>query len=168
MVLAGRILERISLNIFGDGKNSIHIKVSLAVASYPEDKKEKGMALVELADQLLSKAKEGGGNQVCSSVVSNKATGPIAKNSDIYCLKEKISKLTKRATQSLIETTFAFAKTVELKDQYPVEHVEMVVRYATQILQDMNLPNKVELIKEAAMLHDLGKVGISEIGRAHV
>jgi len=85
------------------------------------------------------------------------------QTSDVQFLKEKITKLTKRANQSLIEAVFAFAKTIIVKDHYTGEHAEKTVYYATEIARELNLPKeKIELIKQAAMLHDLGKVGISE------
>jgi HD-GYP domain-containing protein (c-di-GMP phosphodiesterase class II) len=57
----------------------------------------------------------------------------------------------------------AFAKALGLKDFYTGEHVEKTVHYAVRISQKLNFPkDKVELIRQAAMLHDLGKVGISD------
>jgi HD-GYP domain-containing protein (c-di-GMP phosphodiesterase class II) len=89
--------------------------------------------------------------------------GTVKKNSDINSLKEKIGKLTSRASQSLIEETLAFAKTIELKDHYTGKHAGITVSYAAKISRELDLSNdKIELIKEAAMLHDLGKVGIAE------
>jgi len=58
---------------------------------------------------------------------------------------------------------FAFAKTIELKDHYTGEHVEKTVQYAVAIAEGLSLPAyEVEKIREAAILHDLGKIGISE------
>ena len=43
------------------------------------------------------------------------------------------------------------------------ETVEKTVHYATEIARALNLPlEDVECIKQASMLHDLGKIGISE------
>jgi putative nucleotidyltransferase with HDIG domain len=62
-----------------------------------------------------------------------------------------------------MEAIFAFAKTIELKDHYTGEHVENTVKYATEIAKALGLSrDETELVKQAAMLHDLGKVGISE------
>jgi len=163
LILAHRILDKLQLHNFGDKKHSIRLKLSLAVATYPEDNVVKGMELVEVADQILNKAKESGGNRVFSSVDIKRATEMIPQSSDIHLLKEKISRLTKRVNQSLIEETLAFAKALEIKDFYTSEHVERTAHYAMRISQKLNFPNeKLELIKQAAMLHDIGKVGISE------
>ena len=163
IILANRILGKVQLHNFGNKAHSIKLKLSLAAASYPEDNVRKGMELVDLADQILNKAKESGGNRVCSSLDIKKESGKTPESSNIHSLKDKISKLTIRANQSLIEETFAFAKTIELKDHYTGEHSERTVRYAVEISQKLNLPHEtIGLIEQAAMLHDLGKVGISE------
>jgi len=161
--LGKRILEEVNLYSFGDNAHSIKIKLSLAVATYPEDSIQINTELVDYADQILYKAKEDGGNRVYTSLDLKKEPGRVDKLSDIHSLKEKIAKLTKRVNQSLIEETMAFAKAIELKDHYTGKHVEKTVGYAAKISQRLHFSNdKIELIKEAAMLHDLGKVGISE------
>lgn len=168
LVLAQRIMEAINLYTFGNNKNMVKIKLSLAVASYPENHILNGMDLVRLTDQILSKAKESGGNRVYSSLDVEKgkkrASETNIKNAEeVKLLKEKLEKLTKRANQNLIEATFAFAKTIDLKDHYTGEHVEKTVHYATEIASLLGLSkNEIELVKQASILHDLGKIGISE------
>jgi len=168
LVLAQRTMDAINLYNFGDKKNTIKLKLSLAVASYPEDRVLKGIELIELADQILSKVKEYGGNKVYSSQEIKKRKQPAltekgGETSEVRSLKERIDKLTKQANQSLIESVFAFAKTIELKDHYSGEHVERTVHYATEISQALKLPKEeIERVRQAAILHDLGKVGISE------
>ena len=74
-----------------------------------------------------------------------------------------MDKLTKQANQTLIESIFALAKTIELKDHYTGEHVEKTVQYATEIASTLGIPTEeVERIRQAAILHDLGKIGISD------
>lgn len=165
--LAQRLQETLSLYNFGNKKHKVKLKLSFAVVSYPEDKIAKGMDLINLADKILSKAKELGGNRVYSSLDTKKdKTQELKKGKeriDIKVLKGKLDKLTKRANESQVEAIFAFAKTIELKDHYTGEHVENTVKYATGIARALNLPREeIDLVRQAAMLHDLGKVGISE------
>ena len=163
LILAKRILDKMQLSKFGDNTHSFNLKLSLAAVAYPEDDCRNGMDLVNLADQILNKAKESGGNRVLSSLDIRIMTERVHQSTDINFLKDKISKLTKRASQSLIEETLSFAKVLGLKDHYTGEHVEKTSHYAVKISQKLNFSDdKIELIREAAMLHDLGKVGISE------
>jgi diguanylate cyclase (GGDEF)-like protein/PAS domain S-box-containing protein len=165
--LAQRLLDSLNFINFGNKEHSVKLKMSLSVASFPDDRAKNGMDLVNLADLLLNKAKEGGGNRVYSSLdvknPFNKRMEKISKAVGIKTLKNTIIKLTKQSKQGLSESIFAFAKTLELKDHYTGEHVENTVYFATGVAQELNLPKEdVELIKQAAMLHDLGKIGISE------
>jgi len=167
LVLAYRIMNSISLYNFGNRKHSVKIRLSMGVVSYPEDKVLKGVDLIDLVDKIVEKVKEEGGNRVYSSLDLKRKRKTAKKvkeeSEEIKSLKKKIVQLTKKANQSLIESVFAFAKTIELKDHVTGEHVERTVRYATAIAKKMGLTrDEIECIREAAILHDLGKVGISE------
>jgi diguanylate cyclase (GGDEF)-like protein/PAS domain S-box-containing protein len=165
--LAHRILDHISLYDFGDKDHSVKLKLSLAVTSYPDDKVNKGRELINRADQILGKVKEFGGNNVYSSLDLKSMKDTLKpkkdKSADIKQLRAKIDRLTKKANQGLSEAIFAFAKTLELKDHYTGEHVEKTVHYATEVARALDLPQEeTERIRQAAILHDLGKIGISE------
>jgi diguanylate cyclase (GGDEF)-like protein len=166
--LAHRILEEIILYNFGDHKNMVKLKVSIAVASFPEEKILKSEDLLELAEQLLVKAKECGGNQVYTSVEGRKLKVKFlskneAKQEKIVGLRQQLNRITQRANQSLIEAIFAFAKAIELRDHYTGEHVEKTVFYATQLGRMLKMDvDDLEDLREAAILHDLGKLGISD------
>lgn len=57
----------------------------------------------------------------------------------------------------------SLAEAVEVKDPYTAGHCDFVARYSTIIAKAMGLPDKeVEEIKIGAILHDVGKIGISE------
>ncbi|MDD5097183.1 MAG: PAS domain-containing protein [Candidatus Omnitrophica bacterium] len=165
--MAQRLLEALNFINFGNKSHTVKLKLSLAAVSFPEDRANKGVELINLANTVLNKAKEGGGNRAYSSQDIKKQTKTITKkslkNEEVNSLRNTIEKLNKKSKQGLVESIFAFAKTIELKDHYTGEHVENTVHYATEIAKMLNLPREnIELIKQAAMLHDLGKIGISE------
>lgn len=163
--MAQRLLESLNFINFGNKKHSVRLKLSLAAVSFPDDRAKNGMDLVNLANTVLNKAKEQGGNRAYSTLDMNNLSkkSKIPKAAGVKTLKKAIDKLTRKSKQGLSESIFAFAKTIELKDHYTGEHVENTVHYATEIAKCLNLPQEdVELIKQAAMLHDLGKIGISE------
>ena len=165
--MAQRLLESINFINFGNKQHVVKLKLSLAAVSFPEDRITKGIDLVNLANDLLNRAKESGGNRAYSTLdmqkSRKKSRGKIIGVSRVKSLRNTINKLTKKSNQGLVESIFAFAKTIELKDHYTGEHVENTVHYATEISEKLGLAREdVELIKQAAMLHDLGKIGISE------
>ncbi len=166
LTFSQRILGALNLYTFGNKKHYIKLKISIGVVSYPEDKAIRAMDLVNTVDQVLNKVKESGGNRVflASDLKRySKSAKEEEKGFDIRLLKSKIDKLNKRANQSLTEAILAFAKAIELKDHYTGEHVEITGHYSTLISNKLGLSREeVELIRQASILHDLGKIGISE------
>lgn len=167
IVMAQRLLDAINLYNFGDEQHVIRLKLSMSVSSYPETRISRGIDLINAAEKILGKVKEGGGNKIFS--VSDVRKGKFAisdrraEPEDIRFLKDKIEKLTSRGRQNLIESIIALAKTIELKDHYTGEHVESTVRYSTAIAKYLDLaPDEIENIRQASVLHDLGKIGISD------
>jgi diguanylate cyclase (GGDEF)-like protein len=168
LVLAQRILDEINVYNFGERKSSVKLKVSIAVVSYPEEKILKSEDLVELAEQVLIRAKECGGNRVYTSYDDKKSKAKFFqqktnKQENILGLKHKLDRITLRANQNLIEAIFAFAKAIELRDHYTGEHVEKTVLYATKLGRTLKLnTEEIKDLRQAAILHDLGKLGISD------
>lgn len=165
--LAQRLLNVVNLYNFGNFNHKVKLKLSIAVASYPEDNVIKGINLIELNERILHKAKELGGNRVFSSLDIKEEKqitfAPEEEYDNVIFLRDKIHKLTKRTNESLIEAIFAFAKAIELKDHYTGEHVERTVEYSIGIAKALGLPKEeTEYIRQASILHDLGKIGISE------
>ena len=163
--LTKRTVDALTLHNFGTKDSFVKIKVSAAVCSYPENPVGKAMDLVAKAEKILERAKQDGGARTYRISDTNGEANEhkIPPKLDIGFLEKKIEKLNKKSHQSLSEAIFAFAKTIELKDHYTGEHVERTVRYATKIAENMNLSQEdIERIRRAAILHDLGKVGITE------
>lgn len=64
---------------------------------------------------------------------------------------------------SYFETISILAKTLEAKDPYTKGHSERVMTYAEGIALELELSKeKIREIKYAAILHDIGKIGISD------
>ena len=58
----------------------------------------------------------------------------------------------------------ALSRTIDLRDPEAQDHSLNVARYATLIASEMNLPpERVEVVRKAALLHDIGKLGVPEI-----
>jgi HD-GYP domain-containing protein (c-di-GMP phosphodiesterase class II) len=71
--------------------------------------------------------------------------------------------LLRNLDRSYLSTVLTLTDIVEAKDHYTRSHSDNVTRYAVAIAKEMNLPNeKIEKIRLAAELHDLGKVAISD------
>lgn len=64
---------------------------------------------------------------------------------------------------SFLEVTKTLILALETKDTYTAGHLERVSRYSTRLAEALRLPKEeVEAIREAALLHDIGKIGLPD------
>lgn len=62
-----------------------------------------------------------------------------------------------------MRTITTLAATIDARDHYTRRHSEMVAEYAVAIAEAMKLPSeRVELIRQASHLHDIGKIGVHD------
>jgi len=62
-----------------------------------------------------------------------------------------------------LDTLKTLIAAIEVKDRYTRGHSEHVIRYALAIAQELNLTKQEKgVVKAAALLHDIGKIGITE------
>ncbi|MFA6079553.1 MAG: diguanylate cyclase [Candidatus Omnitrophota bacterium] len=167
VLLANRLLGKINGYSFGSGEHKVKIEMSMAVASYPEDAGIiKGMDLINIADRVLNKVKESGGNKVYSlDDINRRAQGSFSggvDNDEVRYIKDKIEKQARRSNQNLVQEMFAFARTVGSKDRYEHGHTEKLLRSVSDLSGALGLSDvQSEQVMKAAALYDLGKIGIS-------
>ncbi len=125
------------------------ITVSLGIASWPADSVTKE-EIIACADASLYRAKQTGRNRTCLSSNIMEAGVPLASaNSG-----------TKQAAMSII---YALAATVDAKDHYTYGHSKQISEYAVATAETLGLPkDRVTTIRAAALLHDIGKIGIPD------
>jgi diguanylate cyclase (GGDEF)-like protein len=126
----------------------LDISVSIGVASWPGD----GATLDDLcnaADMALYYAKRTGQNR--TSIASR----------TLFSLNEPSVNINSDA--EVLSTIYALAATLEARDKYTYGHSRRVSRYAVTVAEQLNLrPEQVALVSAAALLHDIGKVGIPD------
>lgn len=72
-------------------------------------------------------------------------------------------KSTQQAAQVSLDSVLALVRAVEAKDAYTRRHSEQVANYAKSIAETLGLPSGLrESIRIAALLHDVGKIGIPD------
>ena len=73
------------------------------------------------------------------------------------------ARLTSDAERAYFKTITTLAKAVEAKDHYTCGHLQRVSDIAVEIAKAMKVPEaEIQTIKNGAMLHDIGKIGISD------
>lgn len=110
-------------------------------------------------------------NNVIGAIFISRDTSHFDKE-DVYSLNIlsnymgsalESAKLYENIKKDYLNTIYALAAAVDAKDHYTHGHSTTVMKYSVKIAQAIGLPeDKVETIKYAALLHDIGKIGISE------
>jgi len=162
--LGDRLLRSVVSSNFGKGKQKIKLKISAGLVSYPADDIKRASDMFAAADKCLKLAKLRGGAKICSSRdfdESRPALKTSPHSSQIAEIKDKLSRLSLRMGQALVETIFEFAKGTKGKGKYFIGHSEEVSSLARDIAAGLKLPEaEIEEIAMAAFLCNIGKIGI--------
>ena len=89
----------------------------------------------------------------------------IIENRDYQLhLEQRVEEQTKKIRQAFLNSTTSLAYALEAKDKYTHGHSERVTEIAVAVAREMAAPKyMIEKIKLAGLLHDVGKIGISEL-----
>ena len=144
-----RLRDKVSQMRFGPAGQTLTF--SAGVSEFPRH----SLALEELthlADGAMYWAKSNGRNR--SYVYSSE--------SDFNLAAQQTAEQVMQA--GLVNTVHALARAVDAKDGYTHSHSQRVARYAAELARAMGLDAYgVEQVRTAGVLHDVGKIGISDV-----
>jgi diguanylate cyclase (GGDEF)-like protein/putative nucleotidyltransferase with HDIG domain len=145
--VAGRVRKGMEDQMNSQG---IELTCSIGVGSWPTD----GVMredLIRVTDAALYYAKQKGRNRIClaNEVVADKVLGKRASSEN---------------SSIILSTIYALAATVDAKDHYTYGHSKKVTGYAVEVAEALGYTQeRVDSIRAAALLHDIGKIGISDM-----
>ena len=164
--LAERLRRSSSEMTFGDRNFNIDISCSIGVATLGPGDKGSAEALVRMADEALYAAKNSGRNQVCVWSPAQKAHSrddDLQASHQLYQMRTQVASINARSRKQAMESMWMLVKALETRDHYSAHHSENVMYYAVDIARGMDLaPQFVHRIRNAAMLHDIGKIGVPD------
>jgi putative two-component system response regulator len=88
----------------------------------------------------------------------------IIENRDYQShLEQKVKEQTKKVRQSFLNSITSLVYALEAKDKYTHGHSQRVTKIAVAIAKKLTMPKvMLEKIELAGLLHDVGKIGVSE------
>jgi putative nucleotidyltransferase with HDIG domain len=90
----------------------------------------------------------------------------VAANDEIKAMLATLSKNEKERKEQYLQIIWTMVNLLEIKDEYTAEHSKSVTFYAEEITERLNrdygFKLDVERIQIAAILHDIGKIGIDK------
>jgi diguanylate cyclase (GGDEF)-like protein/putative nucleotidyltransferase with HDIG domain len=144
---------------------NISMTISCGIAQSIPDNKDASSEIIRRADLALYAAKNAGRNCVKlwdKSMSKAQNTGDI-EIEKIKRLKRRIAGLSEQAEKMFIQSIWGLVQALEAKDPYARKHSENVMHYTMGIARTMDIsPKQMEIIRRAAMIHDIGKIGVPD------
>ena len=163
---AERIRKQVEQQTVSEGDRSLHISISLGIGSLRADEHGTPQELIERADEALYVAKASGHNctRASKQAPSDVAAQGMPEQKAIDGLQHRLDALSDLYKEAFFRSIQFIAIAQESRDLHGKTHSENVARYAQGIAETMDLePEEVEIIRRAAMLHDVGKIGVPDV-----
>lgn len=162
LAFATKLHTVVESHLFESNEHSIHVTVSIGVATYEPEISSK-QELIERADMALYRAKEDGRNLIRVWKEQESRDEQELDRGGIEKLKAKFDDLSNQMRATYMESTYALVRAVDAKDHYTQEHSQNVSRYSVAIGRVMGLSeDELEVLKYAGLLHDIGKIGVNQ------
>src|SRR4051794_13545598 len=149
---AERVLKRLrdALANVKVGPAGERLNFSAGIAEFPRHARGRD-ELIECADSALYWGKNDGRGQ--SVIYRPERGGTLSQQKSEEAIRQR----------SLLSTLTQLAKAVDSKSRWTAGHSERVATYAVAIAKSFDLPeDRVNSIRQAALLHDVGKIGIRD------
>ena len=144
---------------------NISMTISCGIARSLPNPDESSSEVIRRADLALYEAKSAGRNcvKVWNKTMSKTLNAGDIEVEKIKQLKRRIAGMSQQAEKTFIQSIWGLVQALEAKDPYAKKHSENVMRYAVGIAERINMgPKQLEIIRRAAMIHDIGRIGIPD------
>jgi putative nucleotidyltransferase with HDIG domain len=139
-------LRRATHRTFSDGP--VQVAISFGVASSPAHGTD-AVGLLRAADRAVAAAKDLGGDRTV--IYSDEVARTLAESAG------------KGDGQLQLATVIALAEALDIRDTGTGQHSHTVGRYAELMARELGFEeDRVERVRLAGVLHDIGKIGISD------
>ncbi len=163
--MAERLRAVVEQSVKVEGHDGYRVTVSLGVASATDQRVVTPEDLVELADRTMYLAKRRGRNRVCSAdeLPGDGGGREVLYDPEVRELHQQVARLSLRTRESYVQGIWALVQALEARDPCTANHSRNVTAYAEAVCEEMQLPEALkQVIMNAAMLHDIGKIGIPD------
>ena len=162
--IAWRFVENLGLQYLQAGGNHIHLQVHGGVATSDAGFLESEHDLLDRAEQSLAAAKQRGPQERIvgySTLNMNMPSWRQISQASLGDLSRWIQQARQQLKLTYVESTRALVNAVEAKDPYTQRHSLTVSHVAEALGACLDMPaNQIDSLKIAAMLHDVGKIGV--------
>jgi diguanylate cyclase (GGDEF)-like protein len=163
--LAERIRRAMTTDLQVPGLRGHMVTASFGVADTDDPRVITASALVDLADRAMYLSKRNGRNRVsmAAELEDSVALTEILESDEVESLRRRVAALSIQTKEVYIQSVSSLLQALDEKDPYTARHSRNVAFYAERIASRMGCSvGVVKAIHNAALLHDIGKVGIPD------
>ncbi len=162
--LADRIRLTTPLNVGVPCCPGVSVTASIGVSATTDPRVTSVRDLIDLADQALYLGKRRGRNQVVrADEVRDEPVGPHLVHSEVDRLQKQVVSLSLQAKELCLQSVWALVQALEARDRYTAWHSRNTTFFAQGLAEAAGLPAPLRTaLANAAMLHDLGKIGVPD------
>lgn len=176
-----KIISKIEENEFFLIDRALHLTAYAGVSNYPSTKTESAAGLIACAEAASGRAKLSNQKICIFNPRQDKVHVDILQKKTLTTeteyltmdiadrekeLLETLNELKKSRDEiqnAHFETILSLVKALEEKDTYTAGHSERVANYAVGIAKQLGIEDpELTLIRQSALLHDVGKFGLSD------
>ncbi len=164
IILAERICNSFAHNKFKKGKISEVVTVSIGVSSTANSNVGKKGDIIANADSALYHAKRRGRNNVCvwEEIESEVMFNIKEEEQKIRDFHSRFNAVSRNIKETCIESVRNILSELKSEGDYINKHSLRSSLYAVKLAKELSMPDEdIDVIKHAALLHDIGMVGIS-------
>lgn len=146
-------------------RENLPMTISCGIAESLPGDNESISEVMRRADLALYEAKNAGRNcvKIWDKTMAERLKANDVEIEKIKELQRRIAGLSEKAEKMFIQSIWGLVQALEAKDPFAKRHSENVMHYAVGIAETIKTPAKqVEIIRRAAMIHDIGKIGIPD------
>lgn len=141
----------------------LSVSIGCAVRTRSEDLPPD--TLMARADDALYDAKRAGRNRVrfWGGDVKRTQEDDRLSWSEVRSLRDRVGTLMSRSREVFMQSVYSLVQALDARDPYTKRHSENVMRLAVGIGEQMEMPPEdIDVLRRAAIMHDLGKIGVPD------
>ncbi|MBN1513064.1 MAG: diguanylate cyclase [Phycisphaerae bacterium] len=165
-LLAERIRATLSERVRIEGAHDFMLTASIGVSSTDDLRVKTAADLVNLADLAMYIAKRTGRNRVATVLEvpdDQHAPESLIETKEVQSLRRRVAALSAQAKQVYVQSIASLVQALDEKDPYTARHSQNVSLVAERIARALGCSEGAMVaIKNAALLHDIGKVGVPD------
>ena len=162
--LAERMRLALRQKVRVPGQPEHPVTVSIGVCSSTDPRVHSLADLINLADHALYLGKRGGRDRVVrSDVAQDVPNTPEIEVGEVDRLQKQVLSLSMQAKELCLQSVWAFVQALEARDPLTAWHSRNTTFYARALAMAAGWDEHLcETVSNAAMLHDLGKIGVPD------